>query len=296
MSSSDETRLADVRHALTIDVEEWYQVENLSHLVARDQWNEQPSRLKRQIAVLLDLLDEYETKATFFVLGMAAQREPSVVGDIIERGHELACHGWSHRLIYRQDPEEFRAETRRAKSYLEDLGGREVRGYRASTFSITARSLWALDILAEVGFAYDSSVAPLRHDRYGIPDSPIEPHLRTTSSGPILECPISFGRMLGGRIPLGGGFMRLLPAAWTLRTLRNHRAAGRSANLYFHPWELDRDQPVPDALSGLRRFRHTHGLSRFPAKLRTLLSNERFAPLGDLVGDRLRSRVEDSTH
>jgi len=274
-------------HALTIDVEEWFQVENLSHLIPPERWHEHPSRLRAQVEDVLGLLDAAETKATFFVLGKAVEREPGVVRAIVERGHELGCHGWSHELIYRQSPDVFREETRRSKALLEDLGGCAVHGYRASTFSITERSLWALDVLVEEGFVYDSSIAPLRHDRYGIPDAPTEPHIRETSAGPILECPIAFGKFLFSRVPLGGGFVRLLPASWTIRALESRERADQLSVLYFHPWEFDPDQPIPDSFRGLRRFRHTYGLGHFRDKMERVIRRCRFAPLRDLVCDLL---------
>jgi polysaccharide deacetylase family protein (PEP-CTERM system associated) len=191
---------------------------------------------------------------------------------IVQAGHEIGCHGWSHELVYRQTREQFRKETRRAKGMLEDVGGAPVLGYRASTFSITQASLWALDILAEEGFAYDSSIAPLRHDRYGIPDERREPHVRDLAAGrQIVEFPVSTMRVLGLTFPLGGGFFRLFPLSSTSRALRRYERAGSSAMIYLHPWELDPDQPRAKGLRFTHRVRHYARLKSTEGKLIRLL-------------------------
>lgn len=272
-----------LRHALTIDVESWYHAENLRPVAPPEAWDGLETRLPRNVDLLLDLFDRREVKATFFVLGDAAKREPKVVRAIADRGHEVACHGWSHELVYRQTPEVFRDETRRAKRLLEDLSGAPVEGYRASTFSIVARSLWALDVLAEEGFSYDSSIAPVRHDRYGIPDSPRAPHRRTLGSGrTIAEFPVSCGSLVGWRLPVGGGFFRLLPLGWTRRALA---ARSEPGTIYLHPWEFDPLQPRPKGLPFLRRFRHYVGLDRSLGKLDALLAALPFAPMGEILKD-----------
>jgi polysaccharide deacetylase family protein (PEP-CTERM system associated) len=273
-----------VPHALTVDVEDWYQVENLKEVAPADRWNEFESRLERNQERLLKLFDRQGVKATFFVLGRAAERHPGVVKRIVEEGHELACHGWSHELIYRQSRETFRDETRRAKALLEELGGAQVEGYRASTFSVTGKSLWALDILAEEGFSYDSSIAPLRHDRYGIPASPTAPHLRKLGNGAMLpEFPVSFMRVLSKKLPLGGGFFRLFPLRWTLKALRRYEQESTPAMLYLHPWEIDPDQPRVDGLKGLRGFRHYARLKQTYGKLERLISQARFGTMRDAL-------------
>lgn len=273
-----------LRHALTIDVESWYHAENMRPVAPADTWGALETRLARNVERLLDLFDRRRVKATFFVLGDAANREPGVVRAIAARGHEIACHGWSHELVYRQAPQVFRQETRRAKRLLEDLSGAPVTGYRASTFSIVARSLWALDVLAEEGFLYDSSIAPVRHDRYGIPDSPRAPHLRTLASGArITEFPVSCGSLLGWRLPVGGGFFRLLPLGWTRRALASHTAPG---TIYLHPWEFDPDQPRAKGLPPLNRFRHYVGIGRSLAKLDALLAALPFAPMAEVLARR----------
>ena len=216
-------------HALTIDVEDWYHVENMTPVAPPETWDGLEARLPANMARLLDLFDRHGVKSTCFVLGKAAERHPDVVREIVRRGHELACHGWSHELIYRQTPEVFRAETRRAKAFLEDLGGVAVHGYRASTFSITERTLWALDILSTM-------------------------------------------RAFGREFPLGGGFFRLFPLRWTERAVARHAAAGRSAGLYLHPWEIDPGQPRVGGLSLMNRFRHYARLAATEGKLDRLLA------------------------
>jgi len=275
-----------LRHALTIDVESWYHAENMRPVAPPGTWDTLETRLARNVDVLLDLFDRRDVKATFFVLGDAAKREPQVVRAIAGRGHEIACHGWSHELVYRQTPEVFREETRRAKRLLEDLAGAPVTGYRASTFSIVDRSLWALDILAEEGFHYDSSIAPVRHDRYGIPDSPRAPHHRALKGGAaIAEFPVSCGSLLGWRLPVGGGFFRLLPLGWTRRALASRAEPGM---IYLHPWEFDPEQPRAAGLPALNRFRHYVGIGRSLGKLDALLGALPFAPMAELLGEPAR--------
>lgn len=277
-----------MRHALTVDVEDWYQVENLRRAVDPACWPEMESRLEGSVDRLLALFAERGVRGTFFVLGRAAEREPGVVRSIAAAGHEVACHGWSHELVYRQTPDAFRAETRRAKAFLEDLAGAPIEGYRASTFSVTRRSLWALDVLAEEGFAYDSSVAPLRHDRYGIPDAPPAPHVRRLEGGrSLVEFPVSVMPVLGWRFPLGGGFFRLFPLAWTLRALDRSAGEGRPAMLYLHPWEVDPDQPRLRGLGPLRAFRHYARLARTLPKLDALLRARPFAPMREVLAEHL---------
>jgi polysaccharide deacetylase family protein (PEP-CTERM system associated) len=268
-------------HVLTVDAEDWYHVENLRPATPPESWPGLRSRFRNAVDRMLELFEKRKVRATFFVLGVAAEREPAVIRSIVAAGHELACHGWSHDLVYRQTPERFREETRRAKALLEDLGSCEVRGYRASTFSITRRSLWALDVLAEEGFSYDSSIAPLRHDRYGIPGAPAAPHVRRLSEGrSLLEFPVSVMRVLGWRFPLGGGFFRLFPLRWTERALRRQAAAGWPGMIYVHPWEFDPDQPRVQGIGLVRRFRHYYGLDRSRDKLDRLLSRNAFEPMG----------------
>ncbi|MHC4973468.1 MAG: XrtA system polysaccharide deacetylase [Planctomycetota bacterium] len=278
-----------MKHALTIDVEDWYHVENLRRAVPPAQWSAQTARLDGNVDRLLALFAAHEVQATFFVLGAAAERHPDVVRRIAAAGHEVASHGWSHDLIYRQDQDTFREETRRSRALLQDLSQQPVEGYRASTFSITNRSLWALDILAEEGFTYDSSIAPLRHDRYGIPDAPLAPHRR----GTLVEFPVSFFTVLGCRLPLGGGFFRLFPLRWITKAFQQYAAQGMPAGLYLHPWEIDPDQPRVKGLGLLPRFRHYVGLSRTHAKLDRLLKAVSFTTMRKALAEALPETVAE---
>ncbi|MHC4956753.1 MAG: XrtA system polysaccharide deacetylase [Planctomycetota bacterium] len=274
-----------VRHALTVDVEDWFHVENLRGPVPPDQWDSMESRLERNMDTLLALLDRHGVKATFFVLGRAVEHRPGIVRSIVAGGHELACHGWSHDLIYRQTPELFAEETRRSKQMLEAQGGVEVVGYRASTFSIVERSLWALDILAREGFSYDSSIAPLRHDRYGIPSAPVDPHVRELEGGAsIHEIPVCTMGVMGRRFPLGGGFFRLFPLSWTSRALREYEARGQGGMIYVHPWEIDPDQPRVKGLKLTNKLRHYARLGSTLPKLERLLAEHAWGPLRERLG------------
>lgn len=283
-----------MKHALTIDVEDWYHVENYRRVVPPAQWSAQTARLEGNVERLLELFANHDVQATFFVLGAAAERHPDVVRRIAAAGHEVASHGWSHDLIYRQDQETFREETRRSKNLLEDLAQQTVEGYRASTFSITNRSLWALDILAEEGFSYDSSIAPLRHDRYGIVDAPLAPHRRQLANGrTLVEFPVSFFSVLGCRMPLGGGFFRLFPLRWITKAFANYAAQGMPAGFYLHPWELDPDQPRVSGLGLVPRFRHYVNLKRTHGKLDRLLKEVSFTTMRDALATALPETVAE---
>jgi polysaccharide deacetylase family protein (PEP-CTERM system associated) len=232
---------------------------------------------------LLALFDEAGARGTFFVLGWVAERHPRLVKEIAARGHEIACHGFSHRLVYDQPPEEFHAETLRAKKLLEDLTGSAVLGYRAASYSIVRRSLWALDVLVELGFAYDSSIFPVRHDRYGIPDAERMPHRLATPAGKVIvEWPLSTARVFGARLPVsGGGYFRLLPywlTRWGLNSINRREA--RPFIFYLHPWEIDPAQPRVQA-SWLSRFRHYTNLDGCEDRLRRLLREFRFGTARD---------------
>jgi len=271
-------------NAFSVDVEDYFQVAALAPAVARESWPERESRVDRNTGVLLDLLAERGIRGTFFVLGWIAERHPALVRRIAAAGHEIASHGYSHQLIYTQSPAEFRAETVRSKHLLEDLTAAPVIGYRAASFSITRRSLWALDVLAELGFRYDSSIFPIRHDRYGIPGAPAEPGPMTTPSGAtLIEFPMSAARWFGIQVPVsGGGYFRLLPYALTRRGLRQINALGRPFTFYLHPWEIDPGQPrIP--VGWLSRLRHYTNLDRCEARLRLLLGEFRFAPMCEVL-------------
>ena len=261
-----------IANAMTCDLEDYFQVQNLEGIVARDQWPAMPSRLAASTDRVLALFAEAGVRATFFVLGWNAERHPEVVRRVAEAGHEIASHGYGHRMIFEQSPDEFRDDVRRAKALLEDLTGQAVWGYRAPTFSITEQSRWALDILADEGYRYDSSIFPIRHDRYGIPSAPRFLHAVAGGNGrTLVEFPPTTLRLLGCNLPVaGGGYLRLVPARLVRAALRRVNRQGHPAIVYFHPWELDPDQPrMP--LRGLRRFRHYVNLARTADKLRLLL-------------------------
>lgn len=270
---------------MTVDVEDYFHVSAFSESIDRSDWDKHTLRVERNTHQLLDLFDGHDIKATFFVLGWVADRVAGLISEIASRGHEVACHGYSHQLVYRQTPDVFREETLRSKGLLEDIIQSPVRGYRAASYSITNKSLWALDILAEAGFEYDSSIFPVRHDRYGIPDAPKYPYQLTTPNGQTLvEFPLSTAKLLGYRLPMaGGGYFRLYPYALTRMGLRqiNHRD-GKPFIFYLHPWEIDTDQPRIDA-SWLSRFRHYNNLDKCESRLRRLMSDFSFTTTRDVL-------------
>lgn len=268
------------RHALTIDVEDYFQVTAFKDVVARDAWNDLPSRVEANTHAMLRLFDDRGVKATFFVLGWIAERFPTLVEAIAAQGHEVASHGYSHRLIYEQTPDEFRSETDRSKKLLEDIVSMPVSGYRAATFSITQNSLWALQILIECGFEYDSSIFPIRHDRYGLAGGPEVPHVVEVGDAEILEFPMSTFRAGPLRIPVaGGGYFRLYPYPLT-RALLARQSAKQAAPFVFyaHPWEIDPDQPRIEA-GFLSRFRHYLNLGRCEDRLGRLLADFEFSTM-----------------
>ena len=265
----------------TVDVEEYFQVEAFASTVSPDSWPTLPSRVEIGTRRVLDLLERHATHATFFVVGWVAERQKALVREIVERGHEIACHGYWHRAIYRMAPDEFREDLRRARTAIESAAGVAVRGYRAPTWSVTAKTLWALEILADEGFAYDSSVFPIRHDLYGIPGAPRAPHEHTLASGRRLpEFPPTTVRVAGMTLPAaGGGYLRLLPLAysrWALRRVRQNDAA--PGMVYVHPWELDPEQPRM-AAPALSRLRHYTNLDKTEERLDALLREHRFGPI-----------------
>jgi len=267
-------------NALSVDLEEYFQVSNFEGVIGRERWDALPSRLRGATERILDACDAHASRATFFVLGWVAERHAHLVRSIRERGHEIACHGHGHELVYDLGPERFRADLRRARAALEDATGEAVRGYRAPSFSITARSLWALRILAEEGFTYDSSIFPVRHPRYGMPGFPPRPLTLALEGGlSIQEFPLTTLRLGPLVLPLAGGaYLRLLPASvfrWGFRRLTR---AGEPTVLYLHPWEVDPDQPR-QAVGWTTRIRHYRNLGRTEGRLRGLLRTHRFAPL-----------------
>lgn len=272
-------------NAFSVDVEDYYQVAALAPAVPRETWAQRESRVERNTQVLLDLLAERGICGTFFILGCVAERHPSLVKRIAAAGHEIASHGFSHRLIYAQSPAEFREETTRSKCLLEDLCGAAVIGYRAASFSITRRSLWALDVLIDLDFRYDSSIFPIRHDRYGIPGASAELGAVAAPSGRTLaEFPMSAAKLFGVKIPVsGGGYFRLLPYWLTRRGLAQiNRTYGRPFTFYLHPWEVDPGQPRIE-VGWLSRFRHYTNLDRCEPRLKRLLGEFRFGTMREVL-------------
>ena len=269
---------------MTVDVEDYFQVSVFEGVVPRERWESMESRVQANTERLLNLFDESAVKGTFFVLGWVAERYPSLVRAVVARGHELASHGYAHRLVYRQTPDEFRQDVRRAKALLEDVGGVEVRGYRAPSFSVTRESMWALDVLLEERYCYDASIFPIHHDRYGIHDAPRWPHHVDRAGGRIYEVPGSTVRIGGTNLPVaGGGYFRILPYAWTRWGLtRVNRHEGQPAVFYLHPWEIDPEQPRLPA-NALGRFRHYRNLHKTESRLRALMHDFDFAPLNAVL-------------
>lgn len=262
--------MPEIANALTVDVEDYFQVSALAPHISRSDWERIPCRVERNVDAILALLGESGAQATFFTLGWIAERYPSLVRRIVAAGHELASHGYAHLRIHEQTRAEFMHDIRRAKSLLEDLAGTEVRGYRAPSFSVGRRTLWAFDCIAEARYRYSSSVYPIRHDLYGMPEAPRFPY---EARDGLLEIPVTTARLLKRNLPAGGGgYFRLLPYSVSRALIRRvNRAERRSAVFYFHPWELDPDQPRVPGTSLKTRFRHYLNLNRTQPRLRRLL-------------------------
>jgi polysaccharide deacetylase family protein (PEP-CTERM system associated) len=276
-------------NAMTVDVEDYFQVSAFESVVSRTSWDSFDRRVVRNTDRLLEILAEHGAQATFFILGWVAEREPALVRRIARQGHEVASHGHHHRLVYDQTPQEFRDDIRRAKGVVESLCGSPVVGYRAPSFSVTLRSLWALDVLIEEGFAWDASIFPIHHDRYGLPGAPRHPYRVRHSAanaapdpsnraeGSLLEIPGSTVRIGGLNAPIaGGGYFRILPYRWTRWGIdRVNRRDQRPVVFYLHPWEIDPDQPRLEA-PRLSAFRHYRNLAGTEPRLCRLLSEFRF--------------------
>jgi polysaccharide deacetylase family protein (PEP-CTERM system associated) len=273
-----------VRNAMTIDVEDYFQVSAFDNVVSRDSWETMPSRVVANTRRLIEMFEAAGVKATFFVLGWVAERYPELIAEIAKGGHELASHGYGHRLVYDQSPEGFREDVRRAKGLIEEKGNARVRGYRAPSYSITKRSLWALDVLAEEGYTYDASIFPIRHDRYGIPDAPRHPYVVGQNGHALTEAPPSTIRIAGTNLPIaGGGYFRLLPYWWTRWGIGQlNGRERRPAIFYLHPWEIDPEQPKLDA-SAISTFRHYRNLSKTEGRLKQLLKDFEFGTLAEVL-------------
>lgn len=259
-----------MKNALSIDVEDYFQVSAFEGAIARSQWPRQPLRVARNVARLLALLEQHQVKATFFTLGWVARREPAVVRDIVAAGHELASHGFDHFRASAQTEQAFYRDIAAARSLLEDVGGVAVRGYRAPSFSLGPRTPWAHEAIARAGYRYSSSVYPVRHDHYGVPDAPRFAH---TAHASLIEIPVASVRVWSRNWPAGGGgFFRLLPYAVSAWMIRRINAEGRPAVFYLHPWELDPAQPRVGHAPLKSQLRHYLNLSRTEPRLARLLS------------------------
>jgi len=266
---------------MSVDVEDYFMVEAFSDSVSPATWSNWPSRVVENTKRTLDLFDEYNVKATFFFVGWVADRFPELVRDVHKRKHELACHGYWHRTVYSMTPDEFRHDTRAAVRAIEDAAGVKVEGYRAPSWSITKASLWAVEILADQGFTYDSSIYPIHHDLYGVPGAHRFPYELTCKSGiKLREYPPATIRMLGQNLPgAGGGYLRIFPRAYTNFVFRKfEKEYGERVVVYFHPWELDPEQPrIPGTVKS--HLRHYTNLSKMEGHLRHLLETHSFVPI-----------------
>ncbi len=267
---------------LSVDVEDYFQVEAFADRVDRGQWDQYPSRVEANTRTILDLFDECKVKGTFFILGWVAERYPGLISEIVRRGHEPACHSYWHRRVCTLSRQEFREDTRRAKDAIEAAAGAPVFGYRAPSFSVTRNSFWALDVLAELGFHYDSSIFPIRHDVYGIPDAPRAPFRVVTSTGAMVEFPMTTFRWLGStNLPVGGGgYLRIFPFWLTRLGIERAGKDGLPLITYLHPWEVDPQQP---RLAGrlTSRLRHYTNLRKTAARFREMTTFVRFSTFRD---------------
>lgn len=281
--------LSGLPNALSVDVEDYYHVEAFADRIPPETWPQYPSRVADNTRRVLEVFHEAGARATFFVLGFVAEREPALVRDILAAGHEVGCHSHMHRRVFTMTPQEFQDDLRRARAVLEDAGGKKVLGYRAPTFSIVEKSLWAIEILAQEGFLYDSSVFPVWHDLYGMPQAPRFPFRWLCRDGRSLyEIPPLTVRVWGRNLPVaGGGYLRILPMWYTHWALRRIRCRdGQPAVVYFHPWEIDPGQPrLPGNLKA--RLRHYVNLKRMAGRIRELLANGKFVPMKSLLESHL---------
>ncbi len=273
-----------VHNAFTVDVEDYYQVSAFAKRIDRKSWSQYPERVVANTRSILELLQQADVKATFYVLGWVADRHPYLVREIAAAGHELGSHSYWHRLVYEMTPEEFRDDLRQSKQAIENAAGAPVTTYRAPSFSITQRSLWALDVLAEEGFRSDSSIFPVYHDRYGIPNAERRLHPLETASGAIWEFPPSVVRIAGMNLPVsGGGYFRLYPLRLSRRWLSHINRRDEPFVFYVHPWEIDPDQPRLGIGSRMTKFRHYVNLESTHVKLQRLVRSFRFCPLTEVI-------------
>ena len=288
------THARSVTNALTIDVEDYFQVSAFAPYIPRSEWDSRECRVERNVNRILEMLDTHQTKATFFTLGWIAERYPQLVRDIASQGHEVASHGYGHARASEQTQAAFSSDVESAKRILEDLSGCEVRGYRAPSFSIGAGNLWAFDCLQKAGYQYSSSVYPIAHDHYGMPDSPRFAH--EVRAG-LVEIPVTTLRVLGRNLPSsGGGYFRLLPyslSRWMLN--RVNTTDGESGIFYFHPWEIDTEQPRIAGISRKTKFRHYVNIDQVEQRLHRLLKDFQWDRMDRVFHNRLPT-TRHATH
>lgn len=269
-------------HAMTCDVEDYFQVSAFEGIIPRERWTDVECRIPRNIDKALQLFSDHGTKATFFTLGWVAEHHPEVIRRIVDEGHELASHGMCHLRVWSQNQDEFRQDASRARDILQETAGVAVLGYRAASWSIDKRSPWAHDVLSEIGYKYSSSVYPVGHDHYGMPDAPRHPH--RVDGGGLTEIPPSTARMLGRNIPVsGGGYFRLFPLGLSKYFINRHQTTTSYPYVfYFHPWELDPDQPRLKDTSIKARFRHYLNIDKFEGRLDELLRTYRWGRMDEI--------------
>ena len=284
---------SSILNALSVDVEDYFQVTAFDPYVSRDQWDQFESRVVQNTRRILKILDKSQVCGTFFIFGWVAERFPDLVKEIDSAGHEIGSHSYWHRLVYRMTPDEFRHDVRQSKDVLEQIIGRPVTAFRAPTFSITDHSLWALEVLAEEGFAEDSSIFPTRHDRYGIPNAKQTIHRLKSDAGFIWEFPMSVASMIGLSIPAsGGGYFRLYPYQLTKTLIRKINRLNRPLMFYIHPWEFDPDQPRISSASRTVKFRHYVNLRTTERKFNMLVRDFEFAPMHRILQEHLNIAAE----
>ncbi len=278
-------------NAMSVDVEDYFQVSAFAPHVDRRSWETTPLRVEANVDRILEVFANHKVKATFFTLGWVAERLPDMVRRIVAEGHELASHGWEHTRVSAQNPETFRNDITRTRTLLEDIGGVPVHGYRAASYSIGTDTPWAHDVLADAGYRYSSSIVPVKHDHYGVPDA--SRFAFAAASGRITEIPVTTINLAGRNVNCGGGgWFRLFPygfSRWALRRVNEHE--GQSGLFYFHPWEIDPDQPRPQSLTRKTRFRHYLNLSKMESRLECLLQDFRWDRMDRVFADVIESPV-----
>jgi polysaccharide deacetylase family protein (PEP-CTERM system associated) len=279
-----------VRHALSVDVEDWFQVGAFEKVIDKADWDSLDPRVERNTDAVLDLFAESGVKGTFFTLGWVAKRNPALIRRIVDAGHELASHGWDHQRVFTMEASSFRADLDKTRKTLEDAGGAKVSGYRAPSFSIDKRTPWAHRVLAEEGYAYSSSVAPLKHDHYGWPDAP-RYAFKPIEGANLVEVPVTVADLAGKRMATGGGFFRLFPMALSEVAIRQVSGEGQPAVFYFHPWEIDPGQPRVANAPVKSKLRHYSRLGAMAGKLRMLIARHDWGRM-DLAVAEMRATTQ----